>query len=128
MIKLDFRNDWKEFLEQDLAGYDLQYDPLKSLGGNTVRYLNARRRTVCNIARSIYESRELCIPNQHRGDYSRLKRVMRGGDLKPFLSRDIGKKRADKNDPLLNAWGIQHLHFKSQGSRSRWCRSASVRG
>jgi len=32
------------------------------------------------------------------------------------LSRDIQKKRADESDQLLDAWGIQHLHFKPEGT------------
>jgi hypothetical protein len=33
------------------------------------------------------------------------------------LSRDIlKKKRPDKNDGLLNSWGIQHLHFRREGT------------
>jgi hypothetical protein len=39
-----------------------------------------------------------------------------GGDLEHYLSRDIQKDRADKNDALLNAWGIQHLHFRPEGT------------
>jgi hypothetical protein len=40
-----------------------------------------------------------------------------GGDFKPYLSRDIlKKKRPDKNDGLLNSWGIQHLHFRTDGT------------
>ena len=39
------------------------------------------------------------------------------GDLKPCLSRDILKKgRPDRNDGLLNAWGIQHLHLRTPGT------------
>jgi hypothetical protein len=55
---------------------------------------------------------------QYANDYSALTKLIReGGDLKPDLSRDIGKKKsADKKDPLLNRDGIQHLHFRRHGS------------
>lgn len=64
------------------------------------------------------ESRELDV-SQHLSDYSALKKLIEeGGDLKPYLSRDIARRyRADKNDGLLNAWGIQHLHFRPQGTK-----------
>jgi len=40
-----------------------------------------------------------------------------GGDLVPYLSRDMRNNLADKNDRLFNAWGIYHLHFRPQGTR-----------
>jgi hypothetical protein len=30
MIKVDFENDWREFLEQDVALYASQYDPSRT--------------------------------------------------------------------------------------------------
>jgi len=44
------------------------------------------------------------------------KLIREGGDLKPYLSLDIRNEDSDKNDPLLNRWGIQHLHFRRGGS------------
>ena len=118
VLKVNFRDDWKEFLERTLADYDLSNAPSQSVEENTVTYFNAKRRIARNTGRVVHESRELCIPKQHHGDYSLLKRITsEGGDLKPYLSRDIQKKRADKNDSLLNAWGIQHLHFQPEGTR-----------
>ena len=118
MIKVDFRNDWKEFLEKDMVAYGLEYAPSKSAEENTIRYLNAKRRIARSTGRTIHESKELCIPIEYVADYSSLRRLLltEGGDLKPYLSRDIRKKRADKNDGILNAWGIQHLHFRPEGT------------
>ena len=61
---------------------------------------------------------ELRVPQQYHADYAALKvLITSGGDLKPYLSRDIlKKKRPDKNDGLLNAWGVQHLHFRPEGT------------
>lgn len=50
-------------------------------------------------------------------DYATLMLIEQGSDLTAYLSRDIGKKKADKNDLLLNAWGIHHLHFCPGGTR-----------
>ena len=51
-----------------------------------------------------------------------------GADLRPYLSRDIIKKRKpDKNDGLLNSWGIQHLHFRTGGTgHLLFCRITSA--
>ena len=118
MIEANFRADWKEFLEREFPSYDLRYDPSESLEENTVRYFNARRRIPGNAAWTIHESKELCIPKEHSSDYCCLKRILsEGGDLRPYLSHDVRKKRIHKNDLLLNSWGIHHLHFRSTGSR-----------
>ena len=117
MFKVDVRADWAEFLKKDVAVYNLEYSQSRTLEENTDRYLNAKRRIPRRAARTIHESKELRIRPQHANDYSALTKLIReGGDLKPYLSRDIGKKGSPcKNDPLLNRWGIQHLHFRRRG-------------
>jgi hypothetical protein len=117
MIKVDFRADWAEFLQKEMTAYGLAFSQSRTLEDNTDRYLNAKRRIPRQTARKIHESKELRIPPQCANDYSALTNLIReGGDLKPYLSRDIDKKKSpDKNDPLLNRWGIQHLHFRRRG-------------
>lgn len=118
ILKVDFRADWAEFIRRDMTAYGLTFSQSRTLEENTDRYLNAKRRIPRQAARTIHESKELRIPPQYASDYSALTKLTReGGDLKPYLSRDIGKKKSpDKNDPLLNRWGIQHLHFRRRGS------------
>lgn len=119
-LNVNFRGDWSDFLQQKgMAACGLKYDQSLTLEENTMRYLNAHdRRIPINIPRTIHESRELSIPQEYAADYLALKTLISSGrDLKPYLSRDIlKKKRPDYNDGLLNAWGIQHLHFRSQGT------------
>jgi hypothetical protein len=119
-LKVDFRGDWAEFLRQKgMAICGLNYDHSRTLEENTIRYLNAHNRRIPITARrAVHESRELSVPQEFEADYEALKSLISsGGDLKPYLSRDIHKKkRPDKNDGLLNAWGIQHLHFRPEGT------------
>ena len=118
-LKVDFRGDWAEFLRQKgMALCGLKYDESRALEENTMRYLNARRRIPVAARRAVHESRELSVPKEYESDYLSLKSLIRsGGSLKPHLSRVIvKKKRPDKNDGLLNAWGIQHLHFRTEGT------------
>jgi hypothetical protein len=119
-LKVDFRGDWAEFLrKKGMAICGLNYDPSRTLEENTMRYLNAHNRRIPITARrAVHESRELSVPQEYEADYEALKsRISSGGDLKPHLSRDIHKKKSpDKNDGLLNAWGIQHLHFRPEGT------------
>lgn len=119
-LKLDFIGDWAEFLWQEgMAACSLKYDQSRTVEENTMRYLNAHNRRIPVTARRmVHESRELSILQEYEADYLALKTLISsGGDLNPYLSRDIlKKKRPDKNDGLLNAWGIQHLHFRPEGT------------
>jgi len=118
-VKVDFKGDWADFLrQQGMAACGLSYDESRTPEENTLRYLNANRRRVSIAPRKVHESHELNIPQAYRADYLILKHLIEaGGDLNPYLSRDIiRKRRPDKNDGLLNSWGIQHLHFRSEGT------------
>lgn len=115
-LKVDFRGDWAEFLRQKgMAVCGLKYDEARVLEENTTRYLNAQRRIPITARRAVHESRELSVPQEYEADYLALKSLIGSGrDLKPYLSRDILKrKRPDKNDGSLNAWGI---HFRPEGT------------
>jgi hypothetical protein len=118
MIKADFKNDWREFLQGDMPVFGLKYDSTGTLEDNNITYLNAKRRTVPPRKRAVHESKELQIPPKHATDYAELKKLIsEGGDLTPYLSHDIRKSRADKNDAMLNNLGFHHLHFSPRGDR-----------
>jgi hypothetical protein len=119
-IDADFKSDWVAYLRSTaLPACDLKYKDSCTPKQNTIRFLNAHYRRIPAIKpRTIHESRELLIPQKYLPDYEGLVNLIKvGGDLKPYLSRDIlKKKRSDKNDGLLNSWGIQHLHFRHDGT------------
>jgi hypothetical protein len=118
MTNVDFQSDWRESLEQGMAAHGSPYDPATSLKDNTITYLNAKRRSVPPLRRIVRESKELQIPVKHSADYLALKKLIgEGGDLSPYLSREIRKNRADRNDAMLNNWGFHHLHFSPRGDR-----------
>lgn len=117
-IDVNFKNDWVTYLRSVLPACNLKYEDSRTPEQNTMRFLNAYRRIPAIKPRTIHESRELLIPSEFQSDYECLVALIQaGGDLKPYLSRDIlKKKRSHKNDGLLNAWGIQHLHFCPAGT------------
>ena len=119
-IGADFRGDWVEYLRTTgLPACGLKYKNARSPEENTMRFLNAHNRRIPSIKpRIVHQSRELSIPEEFRQEYQTLVSLIEaGGDFKPYLSRDIlKKKRPDKNDGLLNSWGIQHLHFRTDGT------------
>jgi hypothetical protein len=114
-VNVDFIGDWSDFLRRNgMPTFDRAYVQSRTLEDNTMRYLNAHRRIPITAPRTVHESRELSVPQEHQAGYEALKTLITtGGDLKPYLSRDIlKKKRPDKNDRLLNSWGVQHLHLR----------------
>ncbi|MGD0499461.1 MAG: hypothetical protein ABSC23_13605 [Bryobacteraceae bacterium] len=118
MITINLIEDWAAFLRGWMPLNGLQYDEAQSVRQNTERYLNAIRRIVHPQPRRVHESKELRVPELHTGDYAVLKALIeRGDDIRDYLSRDIVNERAARYDRLLNAWGIQHLHFRPCGTR-----------
>jgi hypothetical protein len=119
-INLNFKGDWVEYLRlTGLPACGLKSKDTRSPEQNTMRFLNAHNRRIPPMKpRTVRESRELSIPKNFEHEYQMLVSLIKtGGDIKPYLSRDIlKKKRPDRNDGLLNSWGIQHLHFDSNGS------------
>ena len=119
-IETDFKGDWVRYLRTTgLPACDLKYKEKLSPEDNTIRFLNAHSRRIPPAKpRTVHPSKELVIPPQFQLDYEALVALIKaGGDLKPYLSRHIIKrKRADWNDGLLNSWGIQHLHFRHEGT------------
>ena len=96
-LKVDFRGDWEDFLRQTgMAFSGLEYEESRTLEENTMRYLNAHNRRIPITAqRAVHESRELSVPQEYAADYVTLKSLINsGGDLKPYLSRDISKRNA----------------------------------
>ncbi len=116
-IDTDFKGDWVRYLRTTgLPACGLKYENGRTPEENTMRFLNAYNRRIPSLkSRAVHESRELSIPPEYRADYEILVTLIKaGGDLKPYLSRDIPKKkRPDKHDSLLDCWGIQHLHFRA---------------
>ncbi|MYN37995.1 hypothetical protein GTP55_01280 [Duganella sp. FT109W] len=117
-IDADFKRDWLTYLRfTALPACGLKYKDSCTPQKNTIRFLNAHfRRIPATRARNLQESRALLIPSEYWQDYEKLVTLIKtGGDLKPYLSRDVLKKKCpDKNDRLLNSWGIQHLHFRPE--------------
>lgn len=118
---LDIKKDWKAHMENDLSSMGFLDNPLEDLDIATMRYFNIKRRILSSKTRKIYESQELQIPDQYIEGYRKLKRCIKtGADLRPYLSRQIWKKKKfDQvaNDLQLNDWGVTHFHFSPSGTK-----------
>ena len=110
MIDLDFKADWRAFIETSLRSLGLSYHSQESVWDNTLVYLNAQRRSLEQRPRSVWESAELNIPKGHTDQYHKLKSTIEGGfNLTGYLS--TRSTSASFKDRLLNHWGIHHLHY-----------------
>ena len=120
LLAIDLMRDWEEYLSRTaLPSCGLLYNTQFTLDQNTMRFLNAKNRRIPKQGpRNVLESAELAIPPEYQLDYEKVVSAIRAGaDLKPYLSRDVIKyRRPDKNDGLLNAWGIHHLHYRHEGA------------
>jgi hypothetical protein len=120
MIRVNIRDDWREFIEAEAPRLGLRHSATSTLEQNTIAFLNARRRNVPRRPRVVRESCEFLGQSlgQHATDYLALKKLIsEGGDLTPYLSRDVLRSRAEKNDKTLNSWGVHHLHLRPGGTR-----------
>src|ERR1035441_2649517 len=120
MIRINLRDDWREFIEAEAPKLRLRSSTTSTLEQHTIAFLNAQRRSVPRRPRVVHESREFQSQSigQHATDYLALKKLIgEGGDLTPYLSRDVQRGRAGENDKTLNAWGLHHLHFRPSGTR-----------
>ncbi|MCQ4085863.1 hypothetical protein [Saccharibacillus sp. JS10] len=112
-VNIDLISDWNSYLGNKLSEFNL-------LSENDIRRIPER-----DVAWSFFElSHKLIEPNIRRIHFSRdfncdptlqsgldnlVKKIERGENLTPHLSRGI--KRLNTPDDLLNDWGIYHLHL-----------------
>lgn len=112
-IDIDLRRDLVTFFRTKLAqlGYNVVdvTDDHELVRG----YFGVCRRLISLEPRHILTSKNFsCIP-EHRNALTEIEQlILDGGDLSPYLSKKIAN--FNYNDPLLNDWGIHHLHLGTE--------------
>ncbi|MGX4584514.1 hypothetical protein [Paenibacillus chitinolyticus] len=112
-VHANFEKNWTEILCQQLAEYG--YTPNQSLGANEIgyQYFNLRRRIVSENPRKILKSDVFSCPEYLKDGLEKLEQKIRSGEnILPHLSRKTGS--LTETDPLLNDWGIHHLHLGTE--------------
>lgn len=110
-IEIDFLADWilgiKRTLESE--GYNLDATPEKE--EIIINYFNLRKRMISAIPRKVIFSKEFSCPEDKKEGLDLIiRKATNGEDLTPHLHTKI-KSDPHYNDPLLNDWGIHHLHL-----------------
>ncbi|HMG15489.1 MAG TPA: hypothetical protein VK590_08590 [Saprospiraceae bacterium] len=116
---LNFDNDFDNILINFLKTSNFSVDPNLTSRDLRMKFFNFRKRQIDPQPRKILFSNKFVCPPQHqRGLDILISKIESGENLTPYLSKFIAD--LDYNDPLLNDWGIYHLHlgeaFESNGS------------
>ena len=110
-MEINLYGDWIASLRDELTnyGYDISSSDDKNV---THIYLNLLKRLVAPMPRVIKKSNGFVCPNELSEGLIQVERKIKlGEDLSPNLSRLL--RRSNFNDPLLNHWGIHHIHLGS---------------
>jgi len=108
-IKIDLYNDWVKSLRSDLCTWG--YSVTHSKDEEVIHiYLNLLKRLVEPKPRKIFKSKEFKCPKSLLSGLLKVEEIIENGDnIKPYLSRLL--LMAEYDDPLLNHWGIHHIHL-----------------
>ena len=107
---MNFFQDLVELLKSELASHG--YDVSASASDESIvrGYLGVLHRSIPAKPRKVLESAELVCPANLAAGYAEVKRkAVAGESLIPHQSRLLDD--IDYSDPLLNDWGIHHLHL-----------------
>lgn len=112
-LSIDFEEDFREFLKVRLKAYPfVKEEEVDNLHEKDIAYVyfELRNRLISQELRRVNFSNEFnCHRSLQTGLDNIISKIESGEDLTPHLSRQI--KDLNSVDPLLNDWGIHHLHL-----------------
>jgi hypothetical protein len=110
MLKIDFKNDWKEFISSEFTRLGLTYEANLDLNQNSKRYFGFVRRLTIPRRRVVYEAPTIVVPPRHQAAYATIKtKIEQSQEIRPYLNTTSVSESV--KDALLNEWGIHHLHM-----------------
>ncbi len=108
-FEMDFYYDWINILQSELINFGYQLPEL-SQREIAIAYYNFKKRLIEPRKRSILKSNNFICPSGYEIGLNTLEsKIKLGEDLMSYLSKKI--MQHDYNDPMLNHWGIYHLHL-----------------
>ena len=117
--QLDILGDYVQILRSHLRrlGYSKSsIDSVEDHDSLILAYFRALRRFVSNEPRVIYKAKGFVCPPIFVDALSHIEgKITKGENLSAHLSRKLPD--ISYNDPLLNSWGIQHLHLQTTGTK-----------
>jgi len=112
-IDIDLYRDWIQLLRDELVGRGYPVpddDPPQAVA---FKCFSARLRAIDCRPRTVYQAKSLICDADYASAIRNIEALAAsGGDLKPHLSKYLLK--SNFHDPLLNDWGIHHLHLGNE--------------
>lgn len=106
-IQIDFKKDFENILKNELELCDYNTSKINDM---CFSYFNLINRLILPKPRKVLQSREFNCPNELKNSLNILKKKIEKGDnINQYLSKKI--LDLEYNDPLLNDWGIHHMHL-----------------
>lgn len=109
-MEIDFYSDWIAHLKTELTAFGYDTTQMQTPEAVAHTFLNLTKRLVRPIPRSVLRARNFsCPPDLAAGLTEVERKISSGEDLSPHLSKLL--RNPTFNDPLLNDWGIHHVHL-----------------
>lgn len=109
-MEIDLYRDWVAHLKNELAAFGYDTTQMQSPEAVVHTFLNLTKRLVRPSPRTVLKTRNFSCPPELATGLSEVERkISSGEDLSPHLSRLL--RNPSFNDPLLNDWGIHHVHL-----------------
>lgn len=109
-MNIDLYHDWVEHLKNELSAFGYDTNQMQSAEAVVHTFLNLTKRLVRPIPRVVLRAQNFSCPIELTTGLSEVERkISAGEDLSPHLSRLL--RKPSFNDPLLNDWGIHHVHL-----------------
>lgn len=117
IVIVDFMNDWKRLVVNEIASLGYAVDHSEDLNLLSYKFFNLRKRRIAAIPRNIFESKNFSCPKNLTNGYDVLKnKLTKGHDVCAHLSKYL--LQGDYEDLLLNDWGIHHFHLGKNPEKS----------
>lgn len=111
-VEINLYRDWVAHLRIELAAVGYDVSQFGSDEQVVHMFFNLLRRLVRPVPRAVLKSKTFSCPaDLHVGLVEVERKIAAGEDLSPHLSRFL--RSPSFNDPLLNDWGIHHLHLSA---------------
>ena len=115
-MEIDLYRDWVAHLKNELVAFEYDTTQMQSPEAVVHTFLNLTKRLVRPSPRAVLKTHSFsCPPDLAAGLTEVERKISSGEDLSPHLSRLL--RNPSFNDPLLNDWGIHHVHLGNKGVR-----------
>lgn len=110
-LRVDFFADFATSAARQLAAWGHAVPSGSTARDIVIQFVNLQRRRIEPRPRTVHVAAELVVPTSVHAGFELVKKTAEtGGDLNLHLSKTV-KTDADYDDPMLNDWGIHHLHL-----------------